>query len=154
MEDPRAAAVRQLAEPLVSEQALELVELSVLSQGGQALVRLLVDAPGGVTLQQCARLNQDIGRALEAANVFEERHTVEVSSPGLDRPLVSRRDYERALGEPVAMSVARDDGRTTDVHGVVLAVQPDPEAVVVKTAGGNLTVPLGQIRWAKKALRW
>ena len=152
MDDLRTAVVQQLAEPLVSAQSLELVELSIRPHGGQAVVRLLVDKPGGVTLQQCARLNQDLSQALETANVFEERYTVEVSSPGLDRPLESRRDYERAVGEEIALNVAREDGRLSDVSGTLLAVQP--EAVVLKTPGGNLTIAMSQIRRAKKALRW
>ena len=152
IEDSRMASVRELAEPLVSEQGLEMVELSLRPQGGQVLVKLLVDRPGGVTLSQCARLNQHVSQALESANLFEERYTVEVSSPGLDRPLMSRRDYERAIGEDVALSLTREDGRVSEVRGSVLAVQP--EAVVLKTIGGNLTVPMAQIRWAKKVMRW
>lgn len=152
MEDVRLDAVRELVEPLAAEEGLELVELACRPQGGAFVIRLLVDTPGGVTLQQCARLNQRVGDALEGGDVIEERYTVEVSSPGLDRPLASRRDFERALGEDVQLSWTREDGRMTERTGQILAVQAD--AVVLKTAEGNLTIPLASVQRACKALRW
>ena len=131
---------------------MELVELTCRPQGHQVLVRLLVDQPGSVTLQRCATINQRVSGALEAANLFEGSYTVEVSSPGLDRPLTTKRDFERALGEDVRLELSADDGRTKELQGVMLAVQP--EAIVVKTPAGNVTVSLAQIRLAKKTVRW
>jgi ribosome maturation factor RimP len=152
MEDARLSAVRGLVEPLVLEQGLELVELACRPQAGGLVVRLLVDAPGGVTLHQCAQLNQAVGEALEAGDVIEARYTVEVSSPGLDRPLAGRRDFERALGEDVLVAWASEEGRIAECAGMVLAVQP--EAFVLKTAEGNVTIPLASVRRAKKVIRF
>ena len=152
MDDPRLSAIRALVESILAAHEMELVELTCRPHGGQLLVRLLVDKVGGVTLQQCATVNQRIGDALEAGDIIEGSYTIEVSSPGLDRPLVSKRDFERALGEELTLSLATDDGRSKDLEGMLLAVQPD--AVVVKTTAGNLTVPLTQIRVAKKTVRW
>ncbi len=131
---------------------MELVELTCRPQGGQLYVRLLVDRAGGVTIQQCAQVNQRLGEALEAGQVVEGGYTIEVSSPGLDRPLVTPRDFERAVGEDLRLDMATPEGRTKELTGMLLAVQPD--AVVIKTADGNMTVLLSLIRTAKKALRW
>ena len=152
MDDPRLSEIQALVEPILAAHEMELVALSCHPHGGQLLVRLLVDKVGGVSLQQCATVNQRIGAALEAANAIEGSYTIEVSSPGLDRPLVSKRDFERALGEKLTLSLATDDGRSKDLQGMLLAVQP--EAIVVKTIGGNLTVPIVQVRLAKKVVRW
>ncbi|MBI3020909.1 MAG: hypothetical protein HYY59_02770, partial [Candidatus Omnitrophica bacterium] len=91
-------------------------------------------------------------QALEAANLFDGSYTIEVSSPGLDRPLVSKRDFERALGEDIHVEVVREEGKAQELHGMLLAVQH--EAIVLKMASGNVTLPFAQIRAAKKALRW
>ena len=149
--DDQAEKIRSLVEPVLAERDIELVELTCHPQGRQQLIRLLVDKVGGVTLQQCAQVNQRIGQALEVANLFEGSYVVEVSSPGLDRPLATRRDFERALGEELVMLV-REDARLTEFRGMLLAVQP--EAVVLKMAAGNVTVPLQDIQSAKKAIRW
>jgi len=89
---------------------------------------------------------------LESSNLIEGSYTIEVSSPGLDRSLISKRDFERAIGEDLQVTVKTTDGRFKDMQGMLLAVQP--EAVVVKTTSGNVTVPMAQIQAAKKALRW
>ena len=152
MDDARVAQLQALIEPILTEREMELVELTCRPQGGQLHLRLLVDRVGGVTIQQCAQVNQLIGRALETSNLIEGSYTIEVSSPGLDRPLVTPRDFERALGEDLRLELDRGDGRFQELPGMLLAVQP--AAIVLKTLAGNVTVPFTQIRSAKKSLRW
>ena len=153
MDEERIAQLRALVEPILTERHAELVELTCRQQGGEAHVRLLVDRVGGVTIQHCARVNRLISQALEGAGFFEERYTLEVSSPGLDRPLVTTRDFERAIGEDLRVVVVKAEDRREDaLEGMLLAVSPD--AIVLKTISGNLTLPLSQIREAKKAMRW
>ena len=152
MNETRVTNLQALIEPILAAQDVELVELACRPQGGQVLVRLLVDKVGGITIQQCAQLNQRISQALDEAKLIEERYTIEVSSPGLDRPLVSQRDFERALGEEVRLDLRIENGRSRELQGILLAVQP--EAVVVKTPDGNVTIPLASVRLAKKAVRW
>ena len=152
MDDHRTVQVEALIEPILADRNMELVELSCRPYGGGQLLRILVDKIGGVTLQQCAHVNHLIGQALETANLFEGSYTIEVSSPGLDRPLVTKRDFERALGEELDVSVNAGEGRFTAVQGMLLAVQH--EAIVLKTSSGNVTVPFGQIHTVKKSVRW
>ena len=152
MDEALTVQVQALVEPILAEQGMELVELTCRPQSGQQLVRLLVDKIGGVTIQQCARVNQVVGQALEAANLIEASYMVEVSSPGLDRPLASKRDFERALGEDVVVELSVGEGRTKQLQGMLLAVQH--EAIVLKMPAGNVTAPFAEIRAAKKAIRW
>jgi len=152
MDETRTDAIQAVVEPIVAAQDAELVELTCRPQGSQLFVRLLVDKVGGITIQQCAKINQAVSQAMEEANLIEARYTVEVSSPGLDRPLISRRDFERALGEEIRLDVQSDNGRSAAYQGIVLAVQP--EAVVLKTIAGNVTIPFSEVRIAKKALKW
>ena len=150
--DERVTHIQALVEPILAERGMELVELTVRPQGRQQLVRLLVDKVGGVTIQQCATVNGVVGAALESADVLEGSYTIEVSSPGLDRPLTSKRDFERALGEELLVQTVADDGRARELSGMLLAVQH--EAIVVKTLGGNVTVPWSAVRSANKAIQW
>ena len=152
METMTPETIRQLAEPILAAASAELVELTLHRHGGQLRVRLLVDKVGGVTIQDCARLNQLVGQALDEANVIEGYYTLEVSSPGLDRPLVSKRDFERAIGEELEVELLEAVGGSTHVKGQLLAVQP--AAVVITTRAGNLVIPLERIKRALKAVRW
>ena len=152
MNEMRLTDVQALVEPILADREMELVELTIRPQGGQQLIRVLVDKIGGVTIQQCAQVNLRIGEALESANLIEGSYTIEVSSPGLDRPLVNKRDFERALGEDLVVTAATPEGRSRELQGMLLAVQH--EAVVLKTVSGNITIGFPEIRTAKKALRW
>lgn len=152
MDDRQIEAVRALVESMLLEQRTELVELTCRPAGGTLVLRLLIDSVGGVTLKDCARINRLLGEALDRANVIEQSYTLEVSSPGLDRPLVSVRDYERALGQDVRLQVRAADGRSRESEGQLLAVQP--EAVVLKTTAGNVTIPLADIQLATKVIRF
>ena len=147
MDETRVAQLHSLIEPILADHHMELVELNLRPQGGQQLVQVLVDKVGGVTIQHCARVNQRVGEALETAKLIEGSYTIEVSSPGLDRPLVSKRDFERALGENVDVDRQLETGRVQRLRGMVLAVQQ--EAIVLKTPSANITIPLSDVRVAK-----
>ena len=149
MNDPRTETVERLAEPILSAESAELVELTVRRSGPQVMVKLLVDKPGGVTVQQCARINHALGDALETAGVFADRYVVEVSSPGLDRPLVSTRDFERAIGEQLDVQVSQE-GSVKTLTGMLLSVQG--EQIVLTTRSGNVTISLATVQRARKAL--
>ena len=150
--DDALDAVRALVEPVLAGASAELVEATLHRQGRQLVIRLLVDQVGGVTIQDCARLNRLVGQALDEADLIEEPYTLEVSSPGLDRPLVSKRDFERAIGEELDLELREPVHGRRQLTGQLLAVQP--EAVVMITQAGNVTIPLTQIQRAVKALRW
>ncbi len=150
--DDALDAVRALVEPVLADASAELVEATLHRQSRQLVIRLLVDQVGGVTMGDCTRLNRLIGQALDEADLIDEPYTLEVSSPGLDRPLVSRRDFERALGEELSLELLEPVHGRRQLTGQLLAVQQ--EAIVMITRAGNVTVPLTQIQRAVKALRW
>jgi ribosome maturation factor RimP len=87
--------------PLLTEQDVELVDLMINRGRARSILRLLVDKSEGITLDECARLNQEIGQLIERENIIQEGYVLEVSSPGLDRPLKSMRDFQRSLGKLV-----------------------------------------------------
>ena len=151
MDDALRDDIRRVAGPILDAEGAELVELILHRHGAQALIRLLVDKVGGVTIQLCSRLNRLVGQALDEANLMDTRYTLEVSSPGLDRPLVSKRDFERAIGEELELEVRDETQSIRLVKGTLLSVQD--EAVVITTRAGNVTIPSAQIQRAKKAIR-
>ena len=152
MDDLQLSQIRSLSEPILAQVSAELVELTCRRQGRQLVVRFLIDKVGGVAIHDCARLNRLIGEALDQANCIEESYTLEVSSPGLDRPLVTKRDFERALGEQIEVEVREPIQGAKEIAGQLLAVQE--AAIVVTTQWGNLTIPLNHIQRALKAIRW
>lgn len=144
------AAVKDLAAPILDQAGAELVDLIGQVHQGVLILRLLVDKVGGVTIQECADLNRRIGEALETAGVIQASYTLEISSPGLDRPLVSRRDFERAIGETLQVWIREEKG-TRQADGQLLSVQAD--TIVLRTKDGNLTIAISDIHKAKKVIK-
>lgn len=147
--------LRAKIRPLVEEEGLELVEMNFFEGGSSAVLRIYLDKTGGVTLDECTKLNRKIGDYLETEDLISRRYLLEVSSPGLDRPLTSVRDFKRKIGETVKLILKEKIQGSTEVIGriknlkddnLILEIEPQkfkPNEVAEKI------VPLNQIAWAK-----
>jgi ribosome maturation factor RimP len=103
------------------EDELELVESIVTPRSGNPLIRLVIYRPAGVTVEDCARVNRRLSRELEASEDLQRTFAIEVSSPGLDRKLRSRGDFQRAVGEVLRLRVEQG-GREKTVTGLLTEV--------------------------------
>ncbi len=98
--------IRQLAEPLVSFEGMELVLVECLKMPSRWLVRIYMDREGGVTVDDCARISNQLGDLLDVNDVPPGPYTLEVSSPGLDRPLDRDKDFLKYRGSRVRLRLA------------------------------------------------
>lgn len=96
-----ADRLKALMEPILEAEGAELVDLEVAGSRGRPVLRAYVDTEEGVTLDECARLSRLLERELEDAGAVPERYVLEVSSPGIERPLTRRRHFERYIGREV-----------------------------------------------------
>ncbi len=93
--------VQKTVQPVLDSLGLELVEVVFGFGGRSALLRLFIDKPDGVTLNDCERVSRFLGTALDVEDPILTRYTLEVSSPGLDRPLKKQDDFRRFQGKLV-----------------------------------------------------
>jgi len=99
-----ADAVRAVAERVTSSRGFELVDVEMARAKGGHLVRLYVDKPGGIGLAELQSVSEEVSAILDAEDPIDSTYTLEVSSPGLDRPLRTEADYERFLGHLAKIS--------------------------------------------------
>jgi ribosome maturation factor RimP len=88
-------------QPILDSMQLELVDIEFVRTGKDAVLRLFIDKDGGVSLEDCAGLSRELSAILDVEEVVPVNYTLEVSSPGLDRPLKKEQDYERYAGRLV-----------------------------------------------------
>jgi ribosome maturation factor RimP len=138
--------VRSIVEPVLARHDAELIELSV-QRGRTQLVRVVADREGGIDLDTCARVSQELSRMLDADDPIAGRYTLEVTSPGLGRPLRTPADFRRVAGRPVRVVLA--DGQH---EGTLEEVGED--RVRLATASGPVEVALADVRSAKVILPW
>ena len=97
--------IKKFIEPILKDEDCELVELVFRRESGRQVLRLFVDKEGGIVLSECVKLNQRLSHALDESNVITERYILEVDSPGIDRWFAARRDYDRAMGRLVRVTL-------------------------------------------------
>lgn len=133
-------------EPHVLEQGFELVELELAGQGGRGVLRLYVDREGGVTLDDCVAVSQVLGPVLDAAEFISDHYVLEVSSPGIDRPVRKTEDFQRFTGEPVVLKSAAPVNGRKKFKGVIRGVVDG--AVRVECDGQVFAIALENVQRA------
>ncbi len=91
--------LRALAQPVVDGLGMELVDVAFVTEHGRRILRVTIDKPGGVTVDDCGDVSRELGTILDVEDPIPQRYTLEVSSPGLDRPLLSEKDFIRFAGK-------------------------------------------------------
>ncbi len=98
--------LKQIIEPILKEDCFELVDLIYRREfGNRCVLRILADRYGGITISECSSLNEKISKFLDEANIIEDSYVLEVASPGIDRFFKIKRDYERAKGRLVRVTL-------------------------------------------------
>ncbi len=140
--------VTELARPILDSMGLELVEV-VYSGGGQrGLLRVFIDKREGVTLEDCARVSEYLGHALDVEDPIPVSYTLEVSSPGLDRPLKSREDFVRSLGKLVKVKTLEPIDRNRSFVGRLSAIE-ETGIQMALTNGRLVLIPFDKIASAR-----
>lgn len=148
MQEGTLERVRQLAGSVVEFSGMELVHLEMRREGNGLVLRLYIDKEGGVTLDDCARVSRQVSAQLDAEDPITERYTLEVSSPGLDRPLTAERDFQRFAGRQVRLStIAPLTGRRNFAGRLVGLV--DSVVRLVLEDGQEVDIPRDQIAKAR-----
>ncbi len=97
--------VNRLIEPVLEEMGFELVDTEYLSEQGKWVLRIYADGEGGITVGDCARISKEISALIEAKDVLQHEYILEVSSPGLNRPLKKERDFQGAVGKKIKVKM-------------------------------------------------
>jgi len=138
--------------PALEEENIELVELNFVRRHGSVSLRLLIDIrEGGICIGDCARINSKLGNILDTHNLIEERYVLEVSSPGLDRPLKTKNDFLRCLNKEVKIFLKEPINGKIEFQGAVTGAQED--CVVIDSAGQVLRIALTNITKGKQVLK-
>ncbi|HKJ72447.1 MAG TPA: ribosome maturation factor RimP [Gammaproteobacteria bacterium] len=132
-----------LLEPVVATMGYELVELEWAGTGGNRVLRLYIDAPGGIGLDDCEAVSHAVEEVLDREDPIAETYSLEVSSPGVDRPLRKAADYERFTGERVKVKTFGPIDGQRSFTGTLAGLED--AHVVVETAEGRTAIPLGQV---------
>ena len=136
-------ALMELLEPVVAGMGYELIELELVGSGGNRSLRLYIDHPDGISVDDCAAVSEAVSDLLDEEDPIPEAYHLEVSSPGVDRPLRRRADYDRFSGETVRVKTYGPVSGQRSFTGTLQGVEEDE--VIVDTPEGQFRIPLEQV---------
>lgn len=143
--------IRRLVEPVLEEQGLELVEVQFRQENIGWVLRIVIFKQQGVTIDDCTLVSKEVSHLLDVEDLIAQKYHLEVSSPGLDRPLKTERDFLRNRGEKVRVTVENEGGAET-VTGRI----EDVREAALHLAGekDEWTIPLESIRKARLVIEF
>lgn len=126
-----AKEIESLLTPLIEQEGGEIVDLQWRREGHQWVLRLFVDKPNGVSLDDCAYFSDRVGAFLDEKNAIEQSYVLEISSPGLDRVIKKDKDFERFSGKAVKLKIKIAENGQRRFAGILKGLHGDKVAVQV-----------------------
>lgn len=137
----------ELIGPLCDAEGYELIHVEYQREAAGRILRLYIDKPDGITLDDCVRISRQAGDILDVGLEMDESYNLEVSSPGLDRPLVKRQDFDRFRGQPVSIRTDQPVNGQKNFKGILLGISADEVDVRIDTR--NVKIPFERILKAR-----
>lgn len=141
------AQASALAGPLCESQGMELVHVEFQREPGGRVLRLYIDKPGGVKLDDCVSVSRELGDLLDVSLEESGAYNLEVSSPGPERPLGKKVDFERFMGSRAKIRTARPMEDQRNFTGMLMGVSG--EHVLLQTADRTIFIPYQEISRAR-----
>lgn len=145
---PALQRFADLVEPIADDFGVELVDIESL----QGVIRVVIDEPDGLNSQTLVDVTKAISRMVDAEDPISGRFTLEVSSPGVERPLKRPTHFQRAIGENVSIKTTPEVDGERRVEGELKSA--DDEGITVASDQGNRTLRYGEIRTARTTFEW
>lgn len=142
--DSIAARLQEIAERVAIDHGLELVHVEVAGPDNKPIVRVFIDKPQGVTHDDCSEVSTHLGTILDVEDFIHASYTLEVSSPGLERGLYKRADYERFAGSNAKMKTRQPIGGQRNFRGRLVGLEGD-DVIFEDRTNGQVRVPLDLI---------
>jgi ribosome maturation factor RimP len=153
-EDERNVQIEEVVQPVLLDHGLTLVDLEWRGHRPRGVLRLFVDKPGGVKIEDCQRVSRELGDLIDASGLIEDAYDLEVSSPGLDRQLRKERELKWAIGKPVAAWLAGGEefrGRLVNVEEGQLSLEQDGQRVNLDRARVTKVRLEPDVPWPRRA---
>ena len=150
--------VRVVVQPIVDEQNLELVDMEFLKEGKNWFLRIYIDKPGGIDIEECALISEKVSEALDAIDPdpIPQAYCLEVSSPGAERPLKTEADMQNAIGKYVHLSFYQAIDGEKFYEGTLKEVNDDSVVLMIriKTRTKDIEIERKQIANARLAIQF
>ncbi len=142
----------QLILPILNEKQFELVDVEYVKEAGDWYLRAYIDKPGGITIDDCEAVSRKLSDLLDEADFIPDAYILEVSSPGITRPLKKDRDYDRNIGKPVEIKLFKAVSGRKEITADLVSY--DKDTVTVSEDGNEIVLEKKNISLIRQAFIW
>lgn len=142
MSDPIVDKIKALAQPVIDRNDAFLVDLIIRGERTSKVIELYVDTDSGISLDQCSNISRDLATLLDEADIIQGRYRLDVSSPGLDKPLKLLRQYKKNIGRNCKI-VSSEEGKKISFEGMLEHVSDN--SVTIAQKGKSLVIEFPRI---------
>jgi ribosome maturation factor RimP len=144
--------IEQYAGPFLGQIDAFIIDIQIASEGQKNIVQIFVDTETGITIDQCAEVSRQLAKILELHNVLHDSYVLQVSSPGLKKPLKLLRQYNKNIGRIFKVSFLKEDG----IESIVAKLTSvDGEILTFVTENGNAhAIPFSEVIESIEELPW
>lgn len=135
--------IQEIVQPIVDRNNAFLVDVQIRGERSSKVVEIFVDSDDGISLDQCSAISRELSQLLDQADIIQGRYRLDVSSPGLDKPLKLLRQYKKNTGRNCKI-IVEHDGQKTTVNGVL--EKADQNSVTILQNGKPLTLEFSKIK--------
>lgn len=151
--DHTTGRVRELVDEVIADTEMFVVDVEVRGSGGSRVVDIYLDSDENLSVEKLAEVNREVGFLLDMEDLIPGRYNLNVSSPGLDRPLRHSRQYRKNIGKPLRVHYRKPDGSgATELEGELIGV--GDEEIELAADDEVRLISLEDIIWAKIRLPW
>lgn len=144
------SAVEALARPFLDENGFELVDVEYVKEGGNRFLRIVVDKPGGIDIEDCSKISEFMSARLDEEDPISDAYFLEITSPGAERPLKKAEDFMNAVGKNVFITTYEPVDGAKEFEGVLEAYSE--EQLTVKSGKKSYTIPVAKVASARLAV--
>lgn len=145
--------VSEITRRVIAGTNLELLEVKYLREGGKWILRLYIDKPTGVGVEDCQRVSEEVEKELDQYNFLSSPYVLEVSSPGIERVLNRRQDFERFTGRRVEIRTASVYPGKKKFVGILRGIDQD-QVLLEEDGGETLSFPMKEISLVQLKFKW
>lgn len=147
--DTYEARTEELLLPIIAEHNFELVDVEYVKEAGTWYLRAYVDKEGGISIDDCEVVSRALEAKLDETDFIEDAYILEISSPGLTRPLKKDKDYTRNIGKLIEFRLFQPVEGSREYTATLISF--DAKSIVVETAGKNFTVERSNLAMIRQA---
>lgn len=134
------AKTEALLQPMVDERGFELVDVEYVKEGSNWYLRAFIDKPGGISIDDIEPISRELSEKLDQEDFISDAYILEVSSPGLGRPLKKEKDFVRSIGEEIEIHLYRAINKQKEFVGILKEFNKEENTFTVELEDGEETV--------------